>query len=484
MAIWQQFPFTNFHQENLDWVLNNLKNIDERVEAIESNGGASKDYVDEQDALLDEKIAAERSARTTNDQILQNQITAHTTTITQLADDVNNVETGVGVKGNVPNFGSLWAVVGDYPSTQSIGGKLMQVQTNEQNNSQAIAGTNGSYDIKNGTIQARLNSLEKALNSGGTVVQNGSYEVTIPTGTSAGTRFKLSGSNTITPYHFAVAYNVTSASLPAGYQENCFIVSYPYNPSDGLYTDLFLEVTTPSTATKARITMKILTFVLASGIPGDQYATVSYVDEKSSQLSTELGSVESEVQNAYTMAETANSNASTANTNASEAKSDASSALTQIGTKSSSVTFANLWATIGAWAEAVPMTERINPAYSWSWNNRSAINGTSDYPTDKDPINDRLTELEGIVARLDTGIKIARGNTMVYQDKQQLIDFQSAGFTEMPTIVASYSSTEDAAHTTTRSIQIFGKSNIAAVLQLSGTATTEGFPVDWIAVGK
>lgn len=481
MAIWQQFPFTNFHQENLDWVLNSVKNLDERVDTLESSGGVSKDYVDEQDAQLVEKILAERSARTTNDQILQNQITAHTTTISQLADDVNNLETDVGIKGNVPNFGSLWAVVGDYPATQSIGNKLMQVQTNEQTNSRSIAGTDAVYDITKGTIQSRLDNIEEILKPGGMAKPNGLYTVSVPAGTPSGAR--IFPNETVEPFDFAIAFRFAGSDSQTFDKQNIVLIST--KKTSDKFTNISVGIVCPDTTTTIGMNIRIVTFVTVNGnASSDTYATISYVDEKTNQLATELGNVEAEVQDAYTMAQTADNNAASAKTDASKAKSDASSALTQIGSKSSSVTFDNLWATIGAWAEAVPMTERINSAYTWSSNNRSAINGTADYPTDKDPINARLTELEGIVARLDTGIKMARGNTMVYQDKQQLIDFQSAGFTEMPTIVASYSSTEDAPHTTTRSIQIFGKSNIAAVLQLSGTATTEGFPVDWIAIGK
>lgn len=483
MAIWEQFPFTNFHQENLDWMLNNMKNLDERVEAIERHGGASKDYVDEQDAILDEKIVAERSARTQNDNMLQQQITAHTTTISQLADDVNNLETGVGVKGDVPNFGSLWAVVGNYPETQTIGSKLLQVQTNEQTNSRAIAGTGGTYDFTKGTIQARLNSVEGALQAGGLVKQNGTYVVLIPTGTARGTRIAPTG--TVTPYNFAIAFRETASSSAAGNGDTFAILAEPVISAEKpKYTTFSIEAVCPGDVTTSYMRVRVHTFVFVKGASGDHYATISYVDEKNAELTTELGNVEAEVQDAYTMAETAGTNAESAKTDASKALTNSADALGKIGSKPAGSTFATLWDTLGVWDGAVPMTQQLKPAYSWSWNNRSAINGTADYPTDKDPINVRLTELEGIVARLDTGIKIARGNTMVYQDKQQLIDFQSAGFTEMPTIVASYSSTEDSAHTTTRSIQIFGKSNIAAVLQLSGTATTEGFPVDWIAIGK
>lgn len=458
MAIWQQFPFTNFHQENLDWMLNNMKSLDERVEAIESHTGASKDYVDEQDAKLDEKIVAERSARTTNDQMLQQQITAHTTTISQLADDVNNVETGVGVKGDVPNFGSLWSVVGDYPSTQAIGGKLLQVQENEQTNSRAIAGTGGTYDITKGTIQARLGTIENSLRAGSLAKQNGTYILSIPTGTARGLR--VSPTVPVEPFEFAIACRETATSEAAGEGDTFALLAEPLiNVDTPKYTTFSVEAICPGAATTSYMRVRVRTFVFVSGSSGEEYATKSYVDEKTAELATELGNVEANTQEAYSKAEAAEAAANTANTDASKALADSADALGKIGSKPSGSTFATLWDTVGVWDGAVPMTQQLKPAYSWSWNNRTAINGTADYPTDKDPINDRLTELEGIVARLDTGIKIARGNTMVYQDKQQLIDFQSAGFTEMPTIVASYSSTEDSAHTTTRSIQIFGKSN-------------------------
>lgn len=479
MAIWQQFPFTNFHQENLDWMLNSMKNLDERVEAIESHTGASKDYVDAQDTKLDEKIVAERSARTQNDQMLQQQITAHTTTISQLANDVNNVETGVGIKGDVPNFGSLWAVVGDYPATQSIGGKLMQVQTNEQTNSRAIAGTGGEYDFTKGTIQSRLNSVENALLKGATVKLNGQYQFYF--GATEGSGKTVS--QIIEPCDFAIAVREQTAAVEDDVTYE-LTLSPTKTTDQSVYNKAYVTVYSGGETIGSVTKIRVFTFSLITGTTDEQYATVSYVDEKNAELTTELGNVEANTQEAYAKAEAAETTANTANTDASKALTDSADALGKIGSKPAGSTFATLWDTLGVWDGAVPMTQQLKPAYSWSWNNRTAINGTSDYPTDKDPINARLTELEGIVARLDTGIKIARGNTMVYQDKQQLIDFQSAGFTEMPTIVASYSSTEDSAHTTTRSIQIFGKSNIAAVLQLSGTATTEGFPVDWIAIGK
>lgn len=477
MAIWEQFPFTNFHQENLDWVLNSVKNLDERVDTLEASGTVTKDYVDEQDAQLDEKIVAERSARTTNDQILQRQITAHTTTIGQLANDVNNVETGVGVKGHVPNFGSLWAVVGDYPATQSIGGKLMQVQTNEQTNSRAIAGTGGTYDFTKGTIQSRLNTVEGALQAGKLVKQNGFYTRVFTAGTPNGTIFAPE----VAPYNFAVVIR-DKAYLPSSGDSVFFTVSGAprAETSDALYDRLTVELHCPETGLAANSAVAVRTFVLVEGTSGDQYATVSYVDEKNAELTTELGNVEAEVQDAYTMAETADTNAATAKTDASKAKSDASSALTQIGSKSSAVTFANLWATIGAWAEAVPMTERINSAYGWSWNNRSAINGTADYPTDKATINARLTELEEGGNRQ----KIVSGSTTVTvtTGKETVIDYADAGFTAVPQVLVTYSTT-DGNPTPTGIIKVFDKTKTGCKITISSGVANERYPIDWMATG-
>ena len=67
MGIWEQFPFTNFHEQNLDWAYKSIKELDGRVDTLEKSGNVSKEYVDEQDAALDEKISGERSARTTAD---------------------------------------------------------------------------------------------------------------------------------------------------------------------------------------------------------------------------------------------------------------------------------------------------------------------------------------------------------------------------------------------------------------------------------
>ncbi len=472
MAIWEQFPFTNFHEQNLDWVLNSVKNLDDRVVTLENSGAVSKTYVDEQDA-------AEKTARITNDQILQNQITAHTTSISQLSNRVNSAEKNIGVKGDVPNFGSLWSVVGDYSATQTIGSKLLQVQTNEQTNSRSIAGTGGAYDITKGTIQARLDTLEGALQSGSIVKQVNFYSAIIPAGAENGTIYKREN---VTPFNFAVATR-DAAGIQTDSDDTFFTITCTpkSTSSNNTYSGFSIELHCPEAGTKKNIGLSVRTFTLVEGTSGDQYATVSYVNEKTTQLATELGNVESEVQDAYTKAETADNKASTANTNAGKAASDASSALAQIGSKSSAVTFANLWATIGAWAESVPMTQRINPAYNWSWNNRSAINGTADYPTNKAPINARLTELEESAAKQ----KIVSGSATVTvtTGKETTIDYAVAGFTTVPQVLVTYSTT-GSNPSPTGIIKVFDKTATGCKITVSSGATGEYYPIDWMATGK
>lgn len=480
MAIWEQFPFTNFHEQNIDWVLNSVKNLDERVDTLENSGAVTKDYVDEQDAWLDEKITAERSARTTNDQILQNQITAHTTTIGQLSSRVGTAEKNIGLKGDVPNFGSLWSVVGDYNATQTLGSKLLQVQTNEQTNSRSIAGTNGTYDFTKGTIQARLNTIEGSLQAGSLVKENGFYTTVLPAGTANGFVYKL---QKMTPFQFAIVSRDSSAQIQES--DGIFLIATASpritSVNDANYTTLSLEVHCPGDSLKKNVAFNVRTFVLVKGTSGEQYATVSYVDDKTSQLAMEVGNVESDAQEAYTKAETAENNAASANANARKAASDASNALKQIGSKSQAVTFANLWATIGVWSESVPMTQRINPAYNWSWNNRSAINGTADYPTDKASINARLTELEEHSAKQ----KIVSGSTTVTvtTGKETVIDYAEAGFTAAPQVFASYS-TDGRNPSPTGVIKIFNKTATGCKITISSGETGVYYPIDWIATGK
>ena len=484
MAIWEQFPFTNFHQENLDWVLNSIKNLDGRVDMLESSGTVSKTYVDEQDAALDEKIAGERSARTTNDQELQNQITAHTTSISGLNGRMAEAEKNIGVKPSVPNFSSIWSTIGEYNATQAIGSKLLQVQAAGKENNRSIAGTDGVYDITKGTIQARLNTIESALKPGSLVKQNSTYIFSINKGTARGTR--ISPTNVTVPeFDFAIAERETSGDLTPGNSDSVILLCSPLITVSGAkYNNYAVEVNCNGDTTSNYMRVRVRTFVFVAGNDGgEQYATTSYVDEKTGQLATELGNVEAEVQDAYTKAETADNNAAIAKSTATTAAATASSALEKIGTKPAESKYNTLWDTIGTWAENVPMALRINPAYNWSWNNRSAINGTSEYPTDKASINSRLSDLEAAISKFQNMPKIARGNVLAYQDQDAIIDYQSAGFTKIPTVVATFANTGAIADSVTRSQLIFAKTTSSAKIRLSGTSTHEQFAVDWIAVG-
>lgn len=483
MGIWEQFPFTNFHEQNLDWAYKSIKELVGRVDNLEQSGTVTKEYVDEQDATLDEKISGERSARTTADQELQEQITSHTTSISNLNSRMVDAEKNIGVKPSVPNFSSIWSAIGDYDATQSIGGKLLQVQTEEKENRRSIAGTDGVYDITKGTIQARLNTIEGALKPGSLVKQNSTEIISIPSNTVKGTRFKPQ--HPVPEFDFAIAERETSIMTDIGNSDNIILLCSPLITEVGAkYNNYEIEANCRGDTTSDYMRVRIRTFVFVAGNDGgEQYATTSYVDEKTGQLATELGNVEAEVRDAYTKAETADSNAATAKSTATTAASTASSALEKIGTKPAESKYNTLWDTIGTWAENVPMALRINPAFNWSWNNRSAINGNSDYPTDKASINSRLSDLETAITNLQNMPKIARGNVLAYQDQDAVIDYHSAGFTEIPTVVATYANTGAQADSVTRSQLIFAKTTTSAKIRLSGTSTHEQFAVDWIAVG-
>lgn len=483
MGIWEQFPFTNFHEQNLDWAYKSIKELDGRVDTLEQSGNVSKDYVDEQDAALDEKISGERSARTTADQQLQNQITAHTTSISSLNGRMVEAEKNIGVKPSVPNFSSLWSAIGEYNATQAIGSKLLQVQTEGKENHRSIAGSDGVYDITKGTIQARLNTIEGALKPGSLVKQNSTAVISIPANTVKGTRFRPQ----VAPpeFDFAIAERETAVATEVGNSDNIILLCSPLITETGAkYNSYEIEANCKGENTVDYMRVHVRTFVFVAGNDsGEQYATTSYVDEKTSQLATELGNVEANLQDAYTKAETADNNAAIAKSTATTAASTASSALEKIGTRPAESKYNTLWDTIGIWSENVPMALKINPAYNWSWINRSAINGTSDYPTDKASINSRLSELETAIAKFQNMPKIARGNVLAYQDQDAIIDYQSAGFTEIPTVVATYANTGTVADSVTRSQLIFAKTTSSAKIRLSGTSTHEQFAVDWIAVG-
>ena len=53
MGLFENFPYTNFHELNLDWVIKTMKALDEKVDSIEDRiYNKSKAYTDEQIAIL------------------------------------------------------------------------------------------------------------------------------------------------------------------------------------------------------------------------------------------------------------------------------------------------------------------------------------------------------------------------------------------------------------------------------------------------
>ena len=53
MGLFEQFPYANFHELNLDWILNKIKELDEKVDSIEDRIlKEANDYTDKQIAGL------------------------------------------------------------------------------------------------------------------------------------------------------------------------------------------------------------------------------------------------------------------------------------------------------------------------------------------------------------------------------------------------------------------------------------------------
>lgn len=53
MGLFENFPYTNFHELNLDWIIKTMKALDEKVDSIEDRiYKKSKAYTDEQIAIL------------------------------------------------------------------------------------------------------------------------------------------------------------------------------------------------------------------------------------------------------------------------------------------------------------------------------------------------------------------------------------------------------------------------------------------------
>lgn len=53
MGLFEQFPYTNFHELNLDWIIKEIKDLNEKVDSIEDRIlNQAKAYTDEQVGLL------------------------------------------------------------------------------------------------------------------------------------------------------------------------------------------------------------------------------------------------------------------------------------------------------------------------------------------------------------------------------------------------------------------------------------------------
>ena len=53
MGLFEQFPYSNFHELNLDWVLARIKELDEKVDSIEDRIlKEANAYTDQQIAIL------------------------------------------------------------------------------------------------------------------------------------------------------------------------------------------------------------------------------------------------------------------------------------------------------------------------------------------------------------------------------------------------------------------------------------------------
>lgn len=127
MAVFEQFPFTNFHEINLQWII-------EKLNTIETEKGVSKEYVDEKTS----------SIKTTADTAKESADTALTTATT-----ANN--TAIAASSTATSASSL---------ANTAKNTADSAATTANTNAISIHGANGTYDNSKGTIQARLISLE------------------------------------------------------------------------------------------------------------------------------------------------------------------------------------------------------------------------------------------------------------------------------------------------------------------------------------
>lgn len=93
MGLYEQFPYSNFHRINLDWILRKLKQKEDRVEALEGRMDTAEADIDALEGRMD---TAEGNISRLDNQIngaggLADQVTNLGAQVTNLAGDVTNL---------------------------------------------------------------------------------------------------------------------------------------------------------------------------------------------------------------------------------------------------------------------------------------------------------------------------------------------------------------------------------------------------------
>lgn len=529
MGIWQQFPFTNFHEENLDWFLECAQDLNARMDKIDGEGGAAtKDYVNgkfNEVAKEINRVETECDQSTNNiSRDLNTESETRQTADEMIEQSVQRVDTKVT---------GLSTSVGDWTQPVTLSNAVSAVQETSGKSANAIHGAGGTYDLSKGTIQARLNSLEEGeeLN-----VEKATFSYLTPF-----IRVNVDLAEAVvgakSTYVFANAVEIVSTSSPIS--TNSFIYIEPWNKNANTSLDLSfliaktesqkitgnIYVTNPTGSNKTfvaqtvslilakRLEQQIVTHVsgnVISGGAGD--VTKSYVDSQDAALDAKITTAQqtadsavtmatdaddkaeqakstaqvasSTASNAKTIAETAQTEASGATSSAQTANNNATAALTAIGSKSSAVTFSNIWNTIGAWNESATITARLKDAYNWAWNSRSAINGTDSYPTDKASINQRLNTLEDTVPSTLPKIASGNGTLRVTTGRELVVDYANSGFTSVPVVVASYSKEGENDTETAGTLKVFDITTTGCKITMSSGNTKHDYNVGWIATGN
>ena len=119
MGLYEQFPYSNFHRINLDWILRKLKQKEDRVEALEGRMDTAEADIDALEGRMD---TAEGNISRLDNQIngtggLADQVTNLGTQVTNLAGDVTNLETKTG---QLLNASMLTGLVTETPGSSSV----------------------------------------------------------------------------------------------------------------------------------------------------------------------------------------------------------------------------------------------------------------------------------------------------------------------------------------------------------------------------